>query len=222
MTVSAIYLTTGILITAVIVVLVVVWVNRNNQKRTLALQQLALSLHFTFYPKGEGSVQGTFEGFDLFSRGYAKKFTNLMTGRFRNLSVSIFDYQYVTGGGKNAHLWKQSVIALESAQLNLPEFILRPENLVDKIGHAFGKKDIDFDTCPQFSKQYFLRGSSEELVRRLFSERALRYFEENPGQCVEGDGNRLIIYRSSTLIPAENMQTRMQESYDIYTFFKTY
>jgi hypothetical protein len=222
MTATIIYLTTGLLLTAAIVLFGVIRANRNNQQRVLALKQMAQSMDFTFLEKGESSIQWTFGGFELFSRGYSKKYTNVLSGRFHNLPVLIFDYQYTTGGGKNTQVWKQTVLALESDKLHLPKFLLRPENLLDKIGSALGHKDIDFETYPEFSKRYYLRSTNEEGVRKLFSERVVKYFEEKPGLSAEGDGTKLIKYRVSKFIPAENLQTFLQEGYELYTLFKTY
>jgi hypothetical protein len=52
MTESAIYISTGILIAAVIVIYVVARVNRHNQQRVTALKQTALSMNFMFYENG--------------------------------------------------------------------------------------------------------------------------------------------------------------------------
>ena len=44
---------------------------------------------------------------------------------------------------------------------NVVDFEMRPENLLNKIGAALGRQDIDFDSNPEFSRRYLLRGSAD-------------------------------------------------------------
>ena len=162
---------------------------------------LAESLHFTFSEKGDYSKLDVLSEFHLFSQGRSRRISNVLTGMFNDIPVMVMDYKYTTGGGKSSHTWQQTVLAIESDKLRLPNFVLRPENLFDKIGSVFGKKDINFETAPVFSKRYLLRGTNEEPIRSLFNERALEYYEQHPGVCTEGDGMKLIYYRASKRIP---------------------
>jgi hypothetical protein len=61
------------------------------------------------------------------------------------------------------------VISFQSSLLSLPEFELRSENMFHKIGKAFGCQDINFESHPEFSKRYLLRGADEEAVRTFFT-----------------------------------------------------
>ncbi len=103
----------------------------------------------------------------------------------------------------------------------LPVFILRPENLFDKIGSAFGKKDINFETSPLFSKRYLLRGDDEASIRRIFNEWTLQYYEQHPGLSTEGDGQKLIYYRVSKSVTPDKIESFLQEAYEIYGLFKS-
>jgi hypothetical protein len=221
MTEIYIYGTAGILVVVALIIYFVVKVNRAHQQRVVELSQLAQSINFRFNEKDDSSVQTAFGGFNLFTHGHSKKLTNVLTGRWHNIPVLVFDYQYTTSNGEHSQVWKQTVMGIESDKLHLPQFLLRPENLLDKIGNALRHKDIDFEANPVFSKLYFLRGNNEELIRRLWSGQALKYFEDNPGLILEGDGTKFIKYRKSKLVSSENIQTFMQEGYELHTHFKT-
>jgi hypothetical protein len=208
----------GSTVVVVIVILLVTWYL--SRQRTQALKSLAPSLSFTFSEKGDNSLMAGLSVFHLFSSGHSRKVTNVFTGKFNLVPVTVMDYKYTTGGGKDSHTWRQTVLIMESDKLQLPRFVLRPENFFDKIGSAFGRKDINFDTAPVFSKKYFLRGDDEAVVRSLFTARILDYYEQHPGLSTESDGARLIYYRTSKIVPPDKIQAFLQEGYDIFNLFK--
>jgi hypothetical protein len=208
----------GSTVAVVIVILLVTWYF--NRQRTQALKSLAASLSFTFSEKGDDSLMGQMSVFHLFSQGYGRRITNVFTGKFNLVPVTLMDYKYTTGGGKDSHTWNQTVMVMDCEKLQLPRFILHPENIFDKIGSVFGRKDINFDTAHVFSKRYFLRGDDETAVRGLFNARVLGYFEQHTGLSMECDGLRLIYYRTSKRIVPDKLQAFLQEGYELYDFFK--
>ena len=93
-----------------------------------------------------------------------------------------------------------------------------------------GYRDINFDSHPQFSKQYLLRafdeddqgnefsryeeasssafkeGRNEQVVRELFSNELIDVLETNPGVSLEGSGNQFILRRfTNQRIPADDL-----------------
>jgi hypothetical protein len=207
-------------IVVMIIIICLIWYF--NKQRVKALKQLAESLNFTFSEKGDKSVIDTLGKYHLFSQGYSRRISNVLTGKFNTIPVTVMEYQYTTGSGKSAHTWRQTVLVVESDKLRLPRFVLRPENLFDKIGSMFGTKDINFETAPAFSKRYLLRGDDEESVRQLFNERVTDHYEQHPGLSTEGDGRKLIYYRISKKVSPDQIQTFLQEGYDIFDLFKNY
>lgn len=203
----------------IILICMVVWYY--NKQRQKALKQLAETLNFTFSAKGDKSLQDALAGFHLFSQGHSRQISNVLIGKFNDIPVTVMDYRYTTGGGKSSHTWQQTVIAIESSKLALPVFILRPENIFDKIGSAFGKKDINFETAPQFSKRYMLRGDDEPSIRMIFNQWIIEYYERHPGLSTEGDGQKLIYYRVSKSVTPDKIESFLQEAYEIYGLFKS-
>jgi hypothetical protein len=192
-----------------------------EKKRTKAFEELAVSLNFTFTKRGSDALLAELGSFDLFSRGHAKKLKNVMKGSANNVDVTIADYQYTTGGGKNSHTWSQTLIAFKTDLLALTSFTLRPETLFHKMGSAFGYQDIDFDAHPVFSKQYLLRGDNEDAIRELFRPEVLDYYEQHKGLSTEGSGKRLIFYRASRRVSPKDTKAFMEEGFRLFTLFKT-
>lgn len=118
----------------------------------------------------------------------------------------IFDYKYTTGDGEDSKDHRQTVAVFQLAGKTLPGFLLKPENLLHKIGSVFGYKDIDFEESPEFSRRYLLRGDDEKAVRSLFKPWVLSFFEQKPGWSVEGRGPWLVIYRQDKRLNPERFR----------------
>ncbi len=94
----------------------------------------------------------------------------------------------------------QSVLCFQFEGAKLPCFLLQPQNIWDKIGAYFGYQDINFDDYPDFSDYYLLRGTDETLIRRLFTNEVIQFYEKRPGLNTESAGNTLLYYPHSYTI----------------------
>jgi hypothetical protein len=203
-----------------LVVGIVVAAMIHEKKRTEAVRHVADGLGLTFHPQGLPNLVSELATFQLFSQGRSKKTTNVIQGTTGDLEVTIVDYQYTTGHGKNSHTWKQTVVCFRSAELSLTPFTLRPQRLFDRLTAMLGWHDIDFEEYPVFSKKYHLRGPSEEAVRKLFRGDVLAWLEGQTPLCLEGNDTRLLVYRSSKRVKPEEMRGFMEEGFQIYALFK--
>ena len=153
--------------------------------------------------------------FKLFSLGVYGFISNLMQGRKDSFDVAIFTHEFKKG----KHREYQTVILFESDQLNLPHFTLFPENIRHKIAAKIGYEDINFDSFPKFSSQYYLKGNEEEKIRNVFKTNILSYFENDPGWSVEGLETRLLIYREGSMISPEEIQEFYEQTHTIAQAF---
>lgn len=173
--------------------------------------------------------------FYLFNLGddeFDREVKYLMRGTANNFRVSVFEFWYVFGNNQKIELLgtgmrrkrigeghtvvhkMQTVVMLESLELNLPLFAMRPESggLFQKIGEIFGGQDIDFPSHPVFSGKYLLRGSNEAHIRHVFTAPVLSYFESSPVFCVEGGGSQLFIYNFNERVPLERMHSMVDSA----------
>jgi len=201
-------------------VVVAVLAVRAERKRTVALRRAADEMGFEFTPDPGEGVLSRYPGFHLFTQGRRPDVRNLLRGRAGGLEVSIFDYSYVTGSGKSRHTWRQTVLAFEFDDADLPGFSLRPEMWFHKIGQWLGYKDIDFDTHSGFSRKYVLRSGEEEAVRSLFNDHVLDYYEANPNVCTEGCGGRLVYYRALKRIDPSEVRSFLEEGFRVLALFR--
>jgi hypothetical protein len=190
-------------VVALILVLVLIG-NKLERKRTETLRTVvAPRLGLDFVQTDETGIQAGFTGFDLFSHGRSKRVSNIAYGRLDDVEVILFDYEYVTGSGKNRQTHRQTIGFFQSDALALPEFVARPENIFHKIGQVFGYQDIDLPAHPEFSRRYVLRGVDESGIRDLFTPEVARFFESNPGLGIEAKADRFVLYRTRKRLKPE-------------------
>jgi hypothetical protein len=194
---------------------------RAEKKRTEELKQVAADLGFDFAPEGDAVFLQRLSNFHLFAQGHSKKLWNLLRGTSDNLEVAVFDYRYVTGGGKHSHTWKHSVICFQFEGRGVPAFALRPENVFHKIGSWLGYQDIDFDSHPVFSKSYLLRGEDEDAIRKLFTTAVLEYYESQPGLSAEGSGNTLLHYRHAARVEPNAIRSFMEDGFRVLALYRS-
>lgn len=195
----------------------IIWIAHVMEKRrTIAMEEFARELGLNFTSKADLQLLSQLQNFQLFNSGRSKVMKNVIFGSTDYATISIFDYQYTTGSGKNKSTHQFSVVAMTSDQLNIPSFSLRPENFFDFFGSALGFQDIDFDRHPHFSKMYVLKGPDEQAIRDFFNDEVLDFFTHLNGISFEGEVGRFIYFvrgRKKT----EQLQELMNDGYSIYT-----
>lgn len=166
------------------------WVMRRGaSKRANVFARLAKTLKWT-YSKG-GPPLDDLGPFELFSRGYSGIVGSSLSTDSHGVEMRVFEY--VARQGEAGRI-SASVVYFRSGMLRLPKLLMRPEGLGDKLVGALGGQDVDFEAHPVFSRRFRLRGD-EQSLRLVFRDDVLSYFERTPDLCVEGYGDRLIVYR---------------------------
>jgi hypothetical protein len=210
-----IFIVAGATVTLLIIWLVI-WTERRRRE---AVEVVAGTLGLHYSRKDPDGLPGSLTDFHLFSQGHRKRAENILTGSAHGIELSIFDYRYTKGAGKNSHTRQQTVIMLESGSMQLPRFVLRPANLFHRIGKTFGHSDIDFDNQPEFSGAYLLRGDGEREIRRLFTGSPISYFKKHLKLCVEGSGRQLIFYRSGKRVDPDNIKEFLEQGIKVFGLF---
>ncbi|MCZ2343972.1 MAG: hypothetical protein LC104_19570 [Bacteroidales bacterium] len=189
--------------------------------RTLALAELAEELGFDFEAESSSPLADELRALYLFQQGRQPRVRNHLHGTTTELDVSIFDYSYTLGSGKNRQVVTQTVVCFRAESLQLPAFTLRPESFWHRIGQLFGIKDIHFDSHPQFSRAFLLQGVDEEAIRAVFTESVLDFFENQRGICVEAHADILIYYRPQLRTDVVAVREFLAEGFDILSLFRS-
>ncbi len=183
-----------------------------EKKRRAALAQVALTLGFSYLDKVPEATLAGLGNFPLFRHGHSKSARNLMEGKSGDAQVTLLDYQYTTGGGKDSHTARQTVAIYRGAATGLPELTLTPEHWWDRIAQIFGYQDIDIEASAEFSRQYLLRGPDESAIRSAFGAEALGFFAQHPGWSVESFGGSLAVYHAGKRCKPEEIQPFVSEA----------
>ena len=191
------------------------------KKRTEAMRAIAESLEMEFVAeKCDPNTLGL-DGIDLFEKGRSRQVLNLIKGTFEDTNAFIFDYHYVTGGGKNSAKYSQTVIAFKIRSkygFKLPQFTCKPERFYHRFADVFGFKDIDFEEYPVFSKAYRLNGDRGDSVRKIFNETVIRKLEAESKQRwnVDGSGEWLVIYKNDRIIKPDDCPKFLVDSKNLH------
>lgn len=194
---------------------------KNAKKRTQGMQAFAQENGLDF--AGDDAARATKEPTALFDRGSSRRFRNIMNGKWSGLETSVFDYQYTINTGKSSTTIVQTVAAFVQ-QLPLPWFQLHPEGFMDRVSEVFVHRDIDFESNPEFSRRYLLRGKDkdEDAVRALFAPDLLSKLEMLPAGDqlhIEWNDRTLLLYRAHVQVPVENMRAFLDEMSGIASTF---
>jgi hypothetical protein len=194
-----------------IVVLVIL-----DRKRTQVLTAFALEGGFLFCGKDWTTAQSKPHlATPLFNQGRSRRFYNIMIGSSSGMPVSLFDYSFTTGGGRQQSTRLQTVAAYSKSGVLFPEFEVHAEGMLEKVGDAIARKDIRFDSHPGFSKTYRLRSPDPEKTRRLFTPGLLSFLEgldQKKKWRLEGVNDTLIVYRSRKRVKPTDFRTFLEET----------
>ena len=179
-----------------LVVTVSLYQRKRARERTEQLRAIAPMLGWQFVETAPFNWIPNLDKFSLFTSGHSKAIRNMLYGEANGIKAALFDYEYVTGSGKNRATYNQSVAYFEPRELSIPFFSLRPENALHKFAAVFGYQDIDFGNRPLFSSKYLLRGPDEQAIRNTFTDALLTFYEANQGMATDGGGNQLFVFRS--------------------------
>jgi hypothetical protein len=190
-----------------------------DKKRSGAIETSAVEMGLMYQKQDGGEVMRQFAAFRLFGTGRHQTISNVIDASTDDLSLTIFDYRYTTGHGKNKKRHKQSVVALRAADLSAPQFHARPEHLFDWVGNAIGRQDIDFAEDPKFSKSFVLQGDDESLIRTTFVQPVRDQFMVYHPCIIEGNGDALIYYKPGKLGTADTIKPSLEIAFTLYKTF---
>lgn len=188
---------------------------KQEKKRTLALGALADRLGWRFVHRPEFSIIHHPSRFELFTTGRGQEIRNYAAGERDGRAVAVFDFSYVTGGGRSRAVWRQTLVHVRLPGVELPSFALRPENAMHKIGGLFGYQDIDIAADLSFSERYLLRGPDEPAIRAVFDPVVRDFFHAGPKVCVEAAGTDLYFWRASRMVAPEEVGLLLDTAMDL-------
>lgn len=214
-----VYIVLIVLAVILFVVGIVLWVKHLAKVRREAMEAFANELGLAFHGDGSDQVLAQLGEFQLFNSGRRKQMKNAIVGETDIARISIFDFQYTTGSGKHQHTHYQTVVGMESNELQIPSFSMRPEHFFDWFGSMVGLQDIDFDKHPEYSKMFVLKGEDEAAIREFFDMEILDFFAAKKGIAFECSAGKFIYFRAGKAAKVESLRELLEEGYAVYKAF---
>lgn len=177
-------------------------------KRRKDLHALAASQGLNFSERGP---EVSNFGHDLFCGGRSKSSENRIQFHTSDYTIDFFDYSYVTGSGRSRSTHRFTVALIQVFKVQVPDFDLKPENFLHKLGELVGFKDIDLPAFPLFSEKYRLTAPDEAAVHMFFTPRRAAWFEQNHGLRVQGAPGALLFIKKQGLLPVGDWPAFMEE-----------
>lgn len=174
-------------------------------KRGQEIAKIAQALGWSFTQQSSIEKMPVLSHFKLQS-GKFIGLENLALGKLDGQQAAFFDLVHDITTGRNSYRARQTVFALNSKALELPEFDLKPEGFLDSITTS----DIDFQHRPDFSKKFFLTGNNTNAVRQIFSEPILDFYENVFPFHTTGGGSYIFIYLDENRIEPSQMNNWLQ------------
>lgn len=209
-----------IFVGVLVLIAVAIVVNQRIEKqRTERLRELASRLGFDFFEAGTSFLAEAVAVLAFLRRGHSQKIRNLMQKDVRGTMITLCDFTYVTGSGKNRHTHTYTIALFRAPGVDaFPTFELRPEHFFHKIAKQFGYHDIEFDSHPNFSKKYLLRGASEPQIRGVFDTRLLDYLEQEPNWQVEATQDWMVVHRANR-VKTDEIESFLAQTTKIHLLF---
>lgn len=224
----------------------IIWSVIKGRKRAREMRNAGASLNLREATKSDKkALQDSIGQSRLFTDGSSWPKT-VLVGDVNGVRFTLADYNFHRGTTKSKTK-ETTLLTIQSNSLRLPPFALMPSGwLIDSLSSMVGYRDINFDSHPQFSKQYLLRafdeddqsnefsryeeasssafkeGGNEQVVRELFSNELLDVLETNPGVSLDGRENQFILRRfTNQRVPADELTAFVELGVKILSLLST-
>jgi len=185
----------------VVIIAVAVYGRHLAAERTKAMAAWARQRGLAFARGPDRDMRHRFLEFQTLSRGRSHLARNIATGEVDGREVTVFDYRYVTGSGKNRRTHRLTCV-LVKADLPLIPLRIRREHFFDRLGEAFGFDDIDFESA-EFSRRFRVDSTDRKWAFDVIHARTIEYLLREGEWPLELAGWHCLVYRPGRFDPAD-------------------
>ena len=202
----------------VTITIIILLVNRyTSKRRTNKLKQFAMERGFEFKEKVE--ITEILRKFSILNWGHSYGIKNHMTKKHNDGKISIFDFRYTTGYGKESQTLEQTAIII-NLEKELHNFLMEPKKVITKKINFFKKQDIDFENNKVFSDNYRLTSKNPDAVRSLFNQEIMHFFENDKTYTIKSGEKCLMIFRKTKKVKPQMIQQFFEKGIKISKHFK--
>jgi hypothetical protein len=197
------------LVLAAIAIAGAIAAQKQAQARRDALASLASELGFRFDPSKDADHDDEYAQFEIFRRGHSRSAYNTLTGDIDPagpdngldpLPVKMGDYIYkvTTSNGKTTttHTYHFSYAILHLPYANVPNLLIRPEGMFDKLAGALGFDDIDFESA-EFSRKFHVKSGDKKFAYDVCHPRMIEFLMNGRPPTIDIEHGRCCLFSGS-------------------------
>ena len=166
--------------------------NKAEQARIAALRAIAEAHGWGFDASADTGHDGAYSQFGVFRQGHSRKAQNTIAGEHsingtaHRIKMGDYLYKVTSSNGKTTTTttYRLSYLIIHLPYAGVPNLLIRPENLFDKIGAAMGFDDIDFESA-QFSKKFLVKSADKRFAYDVITPRMMEFLMESPKRSVD-------------------------------------
>lgn len=187
---------------------------QEEKKRRLRLVDWASRNNWHIDTSKRKGWKSDYPAIKLFQKGHSRFGKNIITGHFKGMAVTCFDYQYTTGSGKNRSTHNHGVVLLGVDHPLIP-LQIRREHVFDKVGEFLGVDDIDFESA-EFSRKFFVKSNDKKWAYDVIHGRTMEYLLQSPsGYTIEFGLGEIVVYKTGRCEP-DQYEKAVKLAYDLY------
>lgn len=153
----------------------------------------------------------------LFLAGENRSICNVVYGPYRDVEFTLFDYRFTHG----ENTFTTSVLTFELKNKGMPRFSLWPRQQLASYSILEPEVDcvaLNLDGtghASQMQNLYSLHTACEGMARLLFCPKAIEYLTAHHDFCIEGSGNRIILYQFNQRRQPGGIENMLHSGYQI-------
>jgi len=192
------------IIAAVAVIGYFAW--KAEQKRRAEFTAWASANGWSYSHHRNREVYHRFSFLDRLNKGSNRYAFHCLEGSWQDHQAMGFSFHYETHsydnkGRRRTHHHHLGVVVIQ-IEKSLPELRLSPEGWLNRLGHAVGFQDIDFESV-EFSKAFEVKSGDKKFAFDFCHTGMMEYLLQNRQTSLEVDGPYLALYDRHKLEPNE-------------------
>lgn len=207
-----------IIIPIILIVLALAWLAwKAEQKRHDELAALARRLGFRFNAGRDRSHDERYSHFEVFRRGHSRCALNVLTGEIEHhgarwpVMLGDFEYKITTSNGKTTTTttYRFSFCILHLPFPDVPDVLIRPEGLFDRLKSIVGFDDIDFESA-EFSRAFYVASRDRRFAYDLIDPRMMEFLMTTRPPLVDMEQGRILLADGRTRWSPQQFETQLQ------------
>ena len=192
---------------------------QKDKQRREALHLWAQQRGWRLAPEKSKRMSRDYPALKVFQKGHSRHAKNIIEGEFHDRPVTLMDYRYTVGHGKNRSTHNRGVVILACDFPTVPLFIRR-ENTLDRVGEFFGADDIDFESSA-FSRKFYVKSSDRKWAYDVIHTRTMNYLMNAPAFTIEFGFREIAVYQTGWF-EIDRYEKALKLAWDLYELIPDY